>query len=184
MGLSFNYQTHSTKKRHSSKFGRIVAHLRENGYEADIESSGSEYDSHLNNRNNQLTYFKTQVSFSDNNKNSATVPIIHHELMFVYIVEFLSGKCEDNFSLWQTELSAVLNKILEYQLAYADNNERLSMSVSYMFKVNNRNTRTRCKICSKLTIKKPEWRRCGVFIVNFGHILHLVLVFLLLTLSR
>ena len=25
-----------------------------------------------------------------------------------------------------------------------------------MFKVNNRNTRTRCKICSKLTIKAPE----------------------------
>ena len=39
-----------------------------------------------------------------------------------------------------------------------------------MFKVNNRNTRTR--------------RRSSVFIVNFEHISHLVLVFLLLTLSR
>ena len=29
---------------------------------------------------------------------------------------------------------------------------------SYMFKVNNRNTRTRCEICSKLIIKKPERR--------------------------
>ena len=28
-----------------------------------------------------------------------------------------------------------------------------------------------------------EWRRSGVFIVNFGHISHLVLVFLLLTLN-
>ena len=40
--------------------------------------------------------------------------------------------------------------------------------------------------CSKLTIKTPErshWRRSGVFIVNFEHILHFVLVFLLLTLS-
>ena len=58
---------------------------------------------------------------------------------------------------------------------------------NYMFKVNNRNTRTRCEICSKLTIKIPErrqWRRSGIFIVNFEHILHLVLVFLLLTLSR
>ena len=27
---------------------------------------------------------------------------------------------------------------------------------TYVFKVNNRNTRTRCKICSKLTIKTPE----------------------------
>ena len=28
-----------------------------------------------------------------------------------------------------------------------------------MFKVNNRNTRTRCGICSKLTIKTPERRQ-------------------------
>ena len=59
---------------------------------------------------------------------------------------------------------------------------------NYMFKVNNRNaSRTKCKICSKLTIKTPErWRqrrRFGVFVVNFGHILQLVLVFILLTLS-
>ena len=58
---------------------------------------------------------------------------------------------------------------------------------NYMFKVNNGNTRTRCKICSKLTIKIPEcrqWRRSGVFIANFEHISHLVLVLLLLTLGR
>ena len=58
---------------------------------------------------------------------------------------------------------------------------------NYMFKVNNRSTRTRCEICSKLIIKTPErrhWRRSSVFIVNFEHISHLVLVFLLLTLSR
>ena len=56
----------------------------------------------------------------------------------------------------------------------------------YLLKVNNKNTRTRCEICSKLTIKTPErrqWRRSGVFIVNFKRISHLVLVFLLLTLN-
>ena len=56
----------------------------------------------------------------------------------------------------------------------------------YMFTVNYGNTRTRCEIYSKLTIKTPErrqWRRSGVFIVNFEHISHLVLVFLKLTLS-
>ena len=60
------------------------------------------------------------------------------------------------------------------------------LSVVYLFKVNSRNTRARCKICSKLTIKTPErrhWRCSGVLIVNFEHILHLVLIFLLLTLS-
>ena len=42
------------------------------------------------------------------------------------------------------------------------------------------------EICSKLTIKIPEqrqWRRFGIIIVNCEHILHLVLVFLLLTLN-
>ena len=43
-----------------------------------------------------------------------------------------------------------------------------------MLKVNIRNTRTRCEICSKLIMKAPERRfkrHSGVFIVNFGHIL-------------
>ena len=54
-----------------------------------------------------------------------------------------------------------------------------------MFKANNRNTRTRCEICSKLTIKTPEQGgRSAVFIINFEHTSHLVLEFLLLTLSR
>ena len=49
-----------------------------------------------------------------------------------------------------------------------------------------RSTRTRCEICSKLTMKIPErrqWRRSGIFIVNFEHISHLVIVFLLLILN-
>ena len=54
---------------------------------------------------------------------------------------------------------------------------------SYLLKVKNRNTRTRCEICSKLTTKTPEWRRSGVFIANSKHISHLILVFLLLTLN-
>ena len=59
-------------------------------------------------------------------------------------------------------------------------------SRNYLLKVNNRNTRTRCEICSKLTLKIPkqrQWCRSGVFIVNFEHMSHLVLVFLLLTLN-
>ena len=49
-------------------------------------------------------------------------------------------------------------------------------SGNYIFKVNNRNTRAWCEICLKLTTKTPERRQ--------WHISHLVLVFLLLTLSR
>ena len=50
----------------------------------------------------------------------------------------------------------------------------------YIFKVNNRNTKTRCEICSKLTVKTSEQRQrhFGVFIVNSEHISHLVVVFL------
>ena len=57
----------------------------------------------------------------------------------------------------------------------------------YLFKVNNRSTRTMCEICSKLTLKTPErrhWRRSGVFIFNFEQISLIVLVFLLLTLNK
>ena len=57
----------------------------------------------------------------------------------------------------------------------------------YLFKVNNRNFNIRCGLYSKLTIKTPErrqWRRSGVFAVNFEHISNLFLVFLLLTLNK
>ena len=47
-------------------------------------------------------------------------------------------------------------------------------AANYMFKVNNRSSRTRCEICSKLSINTP------VCLFNFEHI---SLVFLLLTLS-
>ena len=41
-----------------------------------------------------------------------------------------------------------------------------------MLKVNNRNSRKRCEICSKLTIKTSEQspRRFGAFIVNFEYV--------------
>ena len=42
----------------------------------------------------------------------------------------------------------------------------------YMLKVNNRNTRTRYEICSKLTIKIPERSHCSsVSIVNFEYVI-------------
>ena len=56
----------------------------------------------------------------------------------------------------------------------------------YLFKVTNRITGKRCEICSKLTIKteRRHLRRSNVFIVNFEHISHLFLEFLLFTLNR
>ena len=54
---------------------------------------------------------------------------------------------------------------------------------NYMFKVNNKNTRTRCEICSKLTVTTPEKRTLNiqlltyftpcssVSIINFKHVI-------------
>ena len=59
---------------------------------------------------------------------------------------------------------------------------RIVLAGNYMFQVNNRNIRTRCEICSKLTIKTPErpqWRRSSVFIVNFEQVLTGIFIFLI-----
>ena len=56
----------------------------------------------------------------------------------------------------------------------------------HLFKISNRNTKARCEIWSKLTIKTQEqrhWCRSSIFIVNFKHISRLALMFLLLTLN-
>ena len=42
---------------------------------------------------------------------------------------------------------------------------------NYLFKANNRITKTRCEICSKLTIKileRRHWRRSGVFLLTLN----------------
>ena len=47
---------------------------------------------------------------------------------------------------------------------------RLNLAGIYLLKVNNRDTGTRRETCSKLIIKtleRRQWRRFGVFIVNF-----------------
>ena len=41
----------------------------------------------------------------------------------------------------------------------------------YLLKVNNRNTRTRCEICSKLTIKTYFTLGSSVSIANFEHVI-------------
>ena len=60
------------------------------------------------------------------------------------------------------------------------------LSDIYLFQVNNRNTGKRFEICSKLTIKLPKrhyWRRSDVFIVNFEHISHIFLGWLLVAID-
>ena len=65
--------------------------------------------------------------------------------------------------------------------------QHINPANTYLSKINNRNTGKRCEVCSKLIIKTPERRqllRSGFVVVNFEHILHLFLVFLLLSLNK
>ena len=74
-----------------------------------------------------------------------------------------------------------------YNIFFVTSCRRATQAGIYLLKNNNRNTRTRCEICSKFTIKTPgrrQWRRSAVFIANFEHISHLALVFLSLTFTR
>ena len=65
-----------------------------------------------------------------------------------------------------------MNKLFDLTERFYYSARFIYPAVNYMFKVNNRNTRTVCEICSKLTIKTPEWRhwRIGVwtsaFVIN------------------
>ena len=103
---------------------------------------------------NQVSYL--ECSPYQNEKNTLEIFYFKHkknlfpETCFIYLKEILlTGFC-DNSLKWHYPVSI------------------------YLFNVNNRNTRKRCKTCSKLTIKTPERR----------HILPFFLVFLLLTLNK
>ena len=63
--------------------------------------------------------------------------------------------------------------------------ETFSASI-FSIKVINVNTKIMSEICSKFTIKKPEWRHwchSGVYIVNFEQISHITVDFEQVTLS-
>ena len=70
--------------------------------------------------------------------------------------------------------------------AITQNKKQTNPTGIYLLKVNNRKTKSRCQICSKLTkkiLERCQWRHSGIFIVNFEHLSHLDLVFLLLILN-
>ena len=62
-------------------------------------------------------------------------------------------------------------------------NTESNPSKIYLLQFNARKTRKRCQICSNL-VMKTSWRHSGVFIVNFEHISHLFLKFLVLNLNN
>ena len=103
--------------------------------------------------------------------------------LVVYTTIFFSNKenCIFHLETLETKLFSDWNPVMIMLLFSSSPVDK------YIVKVNNRNTRTRCETCSKLTIK-TSGRRCwlcsGVFFVNFEHISHLVLASVLLTFRR
>ena len=103
-------------------------------------------------------------------------------LQFLQLLWFQGKMSHNSVDTNLESISIKYYKYLQHFKATFTNN----LANIYLFKVNNRNTRKRCEICSKLTIKISEryhWHESGVFTVNFRYISHLFLLFLLLTLN-
>ena len=108
--------------------------------------------------------FLIALTFNDISPHVTSIDMVSFRNFREYCL-FLKGLPQRYVSLFQTE----------------------NLWIIQLFKVNNKNTRKRREICSKLTIMTPErlqWRSSGVFIINLEHIPYLFLVLLLLTLSR
>ena len=111
--------------------------------------------------------------------------LLHQCLLYIYGAASFYVNSEKSF-LWLYYPSSLFSELIlknEIKKITLDKSNPVGI---YLLKVINRNTGTRCKTCSKLTIKTPEqrhWRRSGVFIENFEHISYLAVVFLLLTLN-
>ena len=95
---------------------------------------------------------------------------------FTYVVPNLGIKVGQHCVCNTSNISNSIEKVIKkYKKRSVDSmSDKMISSVSnpagiYLFKVNNRNTRTRCEICSKLTIKIPE-RRSSASIVNFEQV--------------
>ena len=100
------------------------------------------------------------------------------------------GTASENYALHnsssKSDQSILRPSFLQAFWSWRSAKRKRMSACNYLLKVNNKSTRSNCEIYSKLTIKTPErrqWRRCGVFIVNFEDISYFVLVFLLLTLN-
>ena len=91
--------------------------------------------------------------------------------------------CSSKYIKWnQVTISIIKYKINDYrQITFSTKMTDVYPPAIYLLKLNNKNTRIRWELSSKLTIKIPK--QSGVIIVNFGLISHLVLLFLLSTLN-
>ena len=117
--------------------------------------------------------------------------IRQHTLCLLIILSFVASSkgriiTTDHLGCFQYVFLICITHNMKYISKY--NLIRPVPAENHLFKVSNENNRTMNEICSKLTIKAPKlvsfWFRSCVSIVNFEQILHIALVFLLLTLNK
>ena len=104
-------------------------------------------------------------------------------------VKFTEQKILETFTIFANcmrifPVPLTIPSVISFKIFYIFLNVSQLSQITLLVQSNNRNTRRRREICSKVTIKIPEWRRSGVFTDNLEQISHLFLVFLLLTLNK
>ena len=88
------------------------------------------------------------------NQNFFLVDNVDHEHQKI-IPKTIKKRSNKNYSPTKVKSQNLLTNISYNRLKRIDFDNPAGI---YLLKVNNRNTRTRCVICSKLTIKTPERR--------------------------
>ena len=84
----------------------------------------------------------------------------------IWEIKFLIPIWKNLFKVLKERIDKLLNIINKSSTTLCPKTmfQCLYQAGDYMFKVNNRNTRTRCKICSKSTVKNPERRHWRVLV--------------------
>ena len=136
-------------------------------------------NSNTRSRNNQtmkfvqvIEYNKKKIFFKNDTENQGGITALDLFLFFKKALYEVKAKglplSFNNIFRWPSTCHSIKTNYAKLQTIGPD------PANIYLFKVNNRNTRRRCEICSKLTRKSPERRQL---------ISLLLLVFLLLTLN-
>ena len=80
----------------------------------------------------------------------------------ILILYYVVVPCQSTFTLIEGRICLLVSEVKSVVDNFCVNAKYISgnryPAGIYLLKVNNRNTRTRCEICSKLTIKTPERR--------------------------
>ena len=98
------------------------------------------------------------------------------------------------FHFFKFQMTIVKNLKGNHVFFLMDSKDSYASAGIYLLKVNNRSTRTRCEICSKLPIKTPYFTPCSsVSMINFEQVItgwdnsttsKIFLIYKLLTLKR